>query len=63
MRITDTECRSNRNKDIDKVLAAHEKEKKDKYLRKCQEERMDFTLMVYSVDGISGREAKHTENT
>ena len=61
MRITDTECRSNRNKDIDKVLAAHEKEKKDKYLHKCHEERMDFTPMVYSVDGIAGREARHAE--
>ena len=51
----------NRNKDLDKVLAKHEKEKKDKYLRKFHEERKDFTPMVYSVDGIAGREARHAE--
>ena len=61
VRITDTDSRSNRNKDVDKVLAKHEKEKKDKYLRKCHEERKDFTPLVYSVDGIAGREAKSAE--
>ncbi|KAL7543292.1 hypothetical protein ACHAXR_013157 [Thalassiosira sp. AJA248-18] len=33
VRITDTDVRSQRNKDVSKILAKHEKEKKDKYLR------------------------------
>jgi hypothetical protein len=61
MRITDTEARSYRNKDYDKVLADHEKEKKRKYLQVCLEQRKNFTPMVYSVDGIAGREARHAE--
>ncbi|KAL7534427.1 hypothetical protein ACHAXR_005870 [Thalassiosira sp. AJA248-18] len=37
--------------------------KKDKYLRACHEmrKRKDFTPLVYSVDGIAGREAKNAE--
>ena len=61
MRITDSDSRSQRNKPVAKVLAAHEKEKKDKYLRKCHEERKDFTPMCYTVDGIAGREARSAE--
>ena len=61
MRITDPEARSYRNKDHDKVLAAQEKEKKDKYLRSCHEQRKDFTPMVYTVDGVAGREARAAE--
>jgi hypothetical protein len=61
MRITDTEARSYRNRDYDKVLAAQEKEKKGKYLQVCLEQRKDFTPMVYSVDGIAGREARNAE--
>ena len=41
-----------------KVLANHKKEKKTKYLAPLHEQRKDFTMMVYSVDGIAGREAK-----
>ena len=44
-----------------KVLEAQEKEKKDKYLRPCHERRKDFTPLVYSVDGMAGREAKGAE--
>ena len=61
IRITDTDARSYRNKDVDKVLKAHEKEKKDKYLKTCHALRKDFTPMVYTVDGIAGREAKSAE--
>jgi len=43
------------------VLAAQEKEKKDKYLKACHEMRKDFTPMVYSVDGIAGKEARSAE--
>ena len=35
--------------------------KKDKYLQNCLEMRKDFTSLVYSVDGIAGREAWNAE--
>jgi hypothetical protein len=57
MRITDTDAQSYRKKEFAKVLEQHEKEKKDKYLQNCLEMRKDFTPMIYSVDGIAGREA------
>ena len=56
MCITDTDARSYRKKEFAKVLEQHEKEKKNKYLQNCLEMRKDFTPMVYSVDGIAGRE-------
>ncbi|KAL7524872.1 hypothetical protein ACHAXR_000752, partial [Thalassiosira sp. AJA248-18] len=34
---------------------------KSKYLDVCHELRKDFTPLVYSVDGIAGREAKGAE--
>lgn len=61
VRITDTDCRSHRHKAPDKVLADQEKEKKNKYLDACHERRKDFTPLVYSVDGMAGREAKAAE--
>ena len=61
VRITDTRARSHRGRGFEKVLAAQEKEKKDKYLRSCLEQRKDFTPMVYSVEGIPGREARNAE--
>jgi len=61
VRITDTDARSYRNTDPATVLARQEKEKKDKYLHACHEKRKDFTPLVYSVDGIRGREAKSAE--
>ena len=60
-RVTDTDCRSYRHKDPKQVLTDQEKEKKDKYVDACHELRKDFTPMVYSVDGIVGREAKMAE--
>jgi len=56
----DTDARSYRKKEYAKVLEQHEKEKKDKYLQNCLEMR-NFTPMVYSVDGIAGREARNAE--
>ena len=44
-----------------RVLAKCEKEKKDKHLRLCLEQRKYFVLVVSSVDGISAREAKSAE--
>ena len=58
VRVTDTSTKSYRKKDLRKVLATQEKEKKDKYLRKCLEKRKHFTPLVFSVDGMAGREAK-----
>ena len=61
MRITDTQSRSYRNKDYQKVLAQQEKEKKNQYLCPCLEMRKDFTPLVHFVDGIAGRESKNVE--
>jgi hypothetical protein len=61
VRITDTQSHSYWNKDYQKVLAQQEKEKKNQYIRPCLEMRKDFTPLVYSVDGIAGREAKNAE--
>ena len=61
IRITDTDARSARNRDYSKVISAQEKEKKDKYLDSCLQQRKDFTPLVYSVDGIAGREARNAE--
>jgi hypothetical protein len=60
-RITDTECRTTRNQEVQKVLNKCEMEKKDKHLRACHEMRRDFTPLVYSVDGCAGRETKQAE--
>lgn len=58
VRVTDPSNKSYRKKDPRKVLATQEKEKKDKYLRKCLERRKHFVPLVFSVDGMAGREAK-----
>jgi hypothetical protein len=61
VRITDTQSCSYQNKYYQKVLAQQEKEKKNQYLHPCLEMQKDFTPLVYSVDGIAGREAKNAE--
>mmetsp|Transcript_32318 Transcript_32318/g.67964 ORF Transcript_32318/g.67964 Transcript_32318/m.67964 type:complete len:126 (+) Transcript_32318:929-1306(+) len=62
MWITGTESRSYRNQDPHKVLASQEKEKENRYIASCLEMRKDFTpMLVYSVDDITGREAKAAE--
>ena len=57
--ITDTQSRSYRNEDYQKVLAQQEKEKKNQYLCPCLELEMrkDFTPIVYSdsVDGMASQ--------
>jgi hypothetical protein len=53
--ITDTEARSAWGRDFLKVLAAQEKEKKDKYLDSCLHQCKDFTPLVYSVDNAEKR--------
>jgi hypothetical protein len=61
VRITDTQSCSYRSKDYQKELAQQENEKKNQYLRPCLEMGKDVTPLVYSVDGIAGREAKNAE--
>ena len=46
---------------MEKILAKHEREKKGKYEEACRERRRDFTPLVYSVDGMPGKEAKAAE--
>ena len=58
IRVTDTDAKSNRSKDPGKVLAAHEREKKKKYLQPCLEQRRHFTPFVTSTDGLIGKEGK-----
>jgi hypothetical protein len=58
VRVTDTDAKSNLSKDPAKVLEAHEKEKKKKYLEACLEQRRTFTPFVVSTDGLLGKEAK-----
>ena len=57
----DPDAKSYQKKESTKFLEQHEKEKKDKYLQNCLEMWEDFTPMVYSVDGIAGREARNVE--
>ncbi len=39
----------------------HRRRRKKKYLQVCLEQRKNFTPMVYSVNGIAGRDARHAE--
>ena len=61
IRITDTDAKSHQKTEPTKVLEIQEKEKKTKYLAHLHEQRKDFTPMVYSVDGIAGKETKRAE--
>jgi hypothetical protein len=57
VRVTNTDAKSQRHKDPDKILAQHEREKKRKYLEPCLKQRRHFTPFVVSTDGLLGREA------
>jgi hypothetical protein len=61
IRITDTDAATARSQAPAKILARHEKEKKDKYLASCLERRRHFTPLVFSVDGLRGTEAGTAE--
>ncbi|KAL7527128.1 hypothetical protein ACHAXR_001819 [Thalassiosira sp. AJA248-18] len=53
VRITDTNCRSQRNKKVDKIPATHGRQRRTNTFEvamKCGR----FTPLVYSVDGIAG---------
>ena len=57
VRITDTDQPSHQSTDPTKVLLRQEKEKKDKYGALCIARRRTFTPLVFSVDGLLGKEA------
>jgi hypothetical protein len=61
VRITDSDAATHRTVEVSKLLARQEKEKKSKYLQSCHEMRKDFTPLVYTVDGVAGREARTAE--
>jgi hypothetical protein len=62
VRMTDLDAKSNKSRNLEKVLAAHEREKKKKYLKPC----LNMFLLswyhvppfVVSTDGLFGKEAK-----
>jgi hypothetical protein len=56
--ITDLDANSNKSRNPDKVLAAHKREKKKKYLEPCLEQQHHFSSFVVSTDGRLGKEAE-----
>ena len=62
VRVTDTECPSYATTATEghamKVLAVQEKKKKLKYNQACLDRRRHFTPLVFSVDGVEGKEVK-----
>ena len=57
IRVTDTDAASNRHLDPLKVLRRQERAKKDKYQEACMQAHQHFTPLVFSVDGLEGKEA------
>ena len=60
--VTDKSCHSNQNTDPLVMLKRHEKEKKEIHRNICLKSHMDFCLLIYSVDGIPGRDTRAAEN-
>ena len=58
IRVTDTDARSHRDREPIKVLAAQEREKKNKYKEACLQARKHFTPLVFSIDGMFSKETK-----
>ena len=54
--ISDTDQPSYKDDSSKKVLEAHVKRKKNKYLQAYLDRRRSFTPLVYSVDGMACRE-------
>jgi glycogen debranching enzyme len=59
-RITDLDGNTNKDKKTETILSAHEEEKKKKYLPLCLKQRMHFTPLVASTDGVLGEEFART---
>jgi hypothetical protein len=49
IRITDTDAKSYISRSMESVLAAQEKEKKDKYLQACLEQRRHFSMACWAM--------------
>ena len=58
IRDTGTDNRTNRSLDPAKVLRKQEDEKKTKFSEACREALFHFTPMVFSVDGMGGKEVR-----
>jgi hypothetical protein len=56
--ITDVDAKYQRFKDPHKVLEAHEREKKEKYLEACLEQLWHFSPFVASTDGLLGKDSR-----
>ena len=61
IRVTDTDAKSYANSSSAKVLERAAKVKRDKYAEACNERRRSFAALVYSVDGLAGKEARAFE--
>ncbi|GAX18236.1 hypothetical protein FisN_31Hu011 [Fistulifera solaris] len=57
VRVTDTDAPSHKNRDPMNVLASQELEKRRLYGQPCMDRRRDFTPLVFSVDGLMGKQA------
>lgn len=61
IRICDTDAKSYANTASEKILERFAKQKTEKYEVACNENRRDFTPLVYSVDGLPCEAAKAAE--
>ena len=59
--VTDTNAKSYRSSSSAKVLEKAAREKKGKYEAACREQRRSFMALVYSVDGMAGKDARAFE--
>ena len=57
VRVTNVDAPTYLPHSVDTVLERQETEKKQKYVKKCLEQRKSFTPYVTSIDGVIGREA------
>ena len=58
VRVTDMDCNSNIAKTPSRIFDSHEKVKKKKYSKACEEAQLHFTPLTFSVDGLEGPECK-----
>ncbi|CEM06593.1 unnamed protein product [Vitrella brassicaformis CCMP3155] len=57
--VTNADAPSYGNRPTRSILATHERRKKNKHVRVCEDLSMTFTPLVVTVDGVWGREAEH----
>ena len=60
IRVTDMEESSQRSLSSEKILGWHKQEKKTKYSAHCEWQRKRFTPLVFSVNGLPGKECNAT---